>query len=104
MPKQWEYWLYPELKKFEPPDRDPALRKAKDASLDGFELMGITLAVALTVALTRYSNAGLALIERIGAALANLLIAIPILMVLAGPFYVRRIRRALRAQLKDDSP
>jgi cation transport ATPase len=104
VPKRWEYWLYPELKKFELSDRDLALRKAKDAKMDGFELMGLTLAVALTVALTKYSNAGLALIERIGAALANLLIAIPILMVLAGPFYVRRIRRALRAQLKGASP
>jgi hypothetical protein len=104
VPKRWEYWLYPELQKFEPPDRDPALRQAKDAKLDGFEIMGITLAVALTVALTRYSAAGFALIERVGAALANLIIAIPVLMVLAGPFYVRRVRRGLRAQLNDPSP
>jgi hypothetical protein len=103
VPKRWEYWLYPELQKFEPPDRDPALRKAKDAKLDGFEIMGITFAVALTVALTRYSAAGFGLIERVGAALANLIIAVPVLMVLAGPFYVRRVRRGLRAQLNDHS-
>ena len=65
--------------------------------------MGLTVAVALTVALTRYSAAGLALMERIEAALANLAIAIPILLVLAGPFYVRRVRRGPKAQLDERS-
>ena len=103
MPKRWEYWLYPELRKFASSEQDSALRKAKDAKLDGFEIIGVTLAVGLTVALTRYSAAGMALIERIGAALANLVIAIPILMLLAGPFYVRRVRRGLKAQLGERS-
>jgi len=103
VPKRWEYWAYPELREFTPAEQDSALRKAKDAKLDGFEIMGVTLAVALTVALTRYSAVGMALIERIGAALANLVIAIPILMVLAGPFYIRRVRRGLRTQLSERS-
>lgn len=103
MPKRWEYWVYPELRKFDPSDQDSALRRAKDAKFDGFEIMGLTVAVALTVALTRYSAAGLALMERIGAALANLAIAIPILLVLAGPFYVRRVRRGPKAQLDERS-
>jgi hypothetical protein len=101
MPKRWEYWLYPELRKFDPADCGRALQKAKDARLDWTEIMGITLAVALTVFLTRYSAAGFGLFERVGAALANLVVAIPLLLVFAAPFYVRRVRRGLRAQLKE---
>ncbi|HEX9275369.1 MAG TPA: hypothetical protein VGA51_03090 [Casimicrobiaceae bacterium] len=101
MPKRWEYWLYPELRKFDPADRERALKKAKGAKLDWTEIMGMTLAVALTVFLTRYSATGFGLLERVGAALANLVVAIPLLLVLAGPFYVRRVRRGLRAQFKD---
>ena len=53
MPKRWEPWLYPELQKFDPADRGPALQKAKDAKLDWAENMRMTVAVALTVFLTR---------------------------------------------------
>jgi len=103
VPKRWEYWVYPELRKFDAADRGSALQKAKDAKFDGIEIMGMTLAVAFTVFLTRYSAAGFGLLERVGAALANLVVAIPLLLVLAGPFYVRRVRRGLRAQLEDRS-
>ncbi len=47
--------------------------------------MGVTLAVALTVLLTRYSAAGFGSLERVGAALANLVVAIPLLLAFAGP-------------------
>ena len=103
MPKRWEYWLYPELRKFDSADRGRALQKAKDTKFDWTEITGMTLAVAITVFLTRYSAAGFGLLERVGAALANLVVAIPLLVVLAGPFYVRRVRRGLRAQLNDQS-
>lgn len=103
MPKRWEYWLYPELRKFDPADHGRALQKAKDANFDWIEILGMTLAVAFTVFLTRYSAAGFGLLERVGTAVANLAVAIPLLMVLAGPFYVRRVRRGLRAQLNDQS-
>ena len=42
------------------------------------------------------------LADRFGAAIANFIVAIPLLLVLAGPFYVRRTRRGLRAQLKGE--
>jgi hypothetical protein len=37
--------------------------------------------------------------ERFGAILASFIVAVPLLVLLAGPFYVRRTRRGLRAQL-----
>ena len=103
MPARWQYWLYPELGKFDPPDRERALRRATDTSFDWIEIVGMILAVAFTVFLTRYSAVGFGLTERIGAALANFVISIPLLLVLAGPFYVRRTRRSLREQIKERS-
>jgi hypothetical protein len=98
-PKKWEYWLYPQLQQFPLPDRSRALQKAKESSFDAIELIGFAVALVITVSLTRYSAAGLGLVERIGAALANFILAIPLLILLAGPLYVRRTRRGLKAQL-----
>ena len=49
--------------------------------------------------LRRYEPGAQAQALRSGAAISSFILAIPLLLVLAGPFYVRRIRRALKAQL-----
>ncbi len=96
-------WLYPELKEFAPKDRIDALRRAKEGSFDFVELAGIGIALVLVVTLTRYSVAGMGALQRIGAMLANFVVAIPLLVVFAGPFYVRRVRRGLREQIEKRS-
>jgi hypothetical protein len=96
-------WLYPELKRFSPKDRLDALRKAKEGPFDFVELAGIGVALVLVVTLTRYSVAEMGALQRIGAMLANFLVAIPLLVVFAGPFYVRRVRRGLREQIEKRS-
>ena len=96
-------WLYPELKKFAPEDRLDALRRAKEGSFDFVELAGIGIALVLVVTLTRYSVAGMGALQRIGALLANFVVAIPLLVVFAGPFYVRRVRQGLREQIEKRS-
>lgn len=98
--RSWEFWLYPELRQFEPAGQAAALKAATDAGFDGVEQIGLIVALAATVLLTRYSAAGMGLADRFGAAIANFVVAIPVLVVVAGPFYVRRTRRGLRKQLK----
>ncbi len=92
-------WLYPDLKKIDPKERINALRKARETSFDTIEIVGIGIAVVLVVILTRYSALGMAPLGRMGAALWNFVVAIPLLLVFAGPFYVRRIRRGLRENI-----
>lgn len=92
-------WLFPELRRIDPSERAGALRKAKETPFDAVELIGLAVALLVTVSLTRYSAAGWGLAERVGAMLANFVVAIPVLVVLAGPFYVRRTRRGLRTYL-----
>lgn len=72
---------------------------AAEARFDAIELVGLITALAVTVLITRYSGAGMGLADRFGAAVANFVIAIALLLMLAGPFYVRRTRRGLRKQL-----
>ena len=98
----WEYLLYPELRQFEPGRQAGALKAAGDTGFDAIEYVGLAAALAVTVLLTRYSAVDMGLADRFGAAIVNFVVAIPLLLVLAGPFYVRRTRRGLRAQLKGE--
>lgn len=98
---RWKYLAYPELRKFAPDDRANALRMAAETRFDAIELLGLIIALAVTVLITRYSGTGMGLADRFGAAVANFVIAIPLLLLLGGPFYVRRTRRGLRKQLAE---
>ena len=100
--RAWEYLLYPELRQFEPGRQAGALKAASGTGFDAIEYVGLAVGLAATVLLTRYSAADMGLADRFGAAIANFIVAILLLLVLAGPFYVRRTRRGLRAQLKGE--
>jgi hypothetical protein len=80
--------------------RAEALRQARETTFDAIELAGLAFALLVVVSATRYSAIGLGMAERFGAMIANFLVAIPLLAVLAGPFYLRRNRRGLRIYLK----
>ena len=97
---RWQYLLYPELRRFPPERQAAALRTASETSFDVIEYVGMAAALVLTVVLTRYSAIDMGLAERFGAAVVNFVVAMGLLLVFAGPFYVRRTRRGLRAQLK----
>jgi hypothetical protein len=97
---RWQYLLYPELRRFPPERQAEALRTASETRFDFIEYVGMAAALILTVVLTRYSAIDMGLAERFGAAVVNFGVAMALLVVLAGPFYVRRTRRGLRAQLK----
>lgn len=97
---RWQYLLYPELRQFPPERQAAALKAASEKSFDAIEYAGMAAALALTVVLTRYTAVDMGLAERFGAAVVNFVVAMGLLLVFAGPFYVRRTRRGLRAQLK----
>lgn len=92
--------LYPQLRAFPLVRRTEALKAAKHTALDVIELVGIALAVILVTAITRYQLDPERTLDRLGAALLNFLVAIPLLALCAGPFLVRRTRRGLTQQLK----
>jgi hypothetical protein len=76
------------------------LHQAKQAPPDGLETVGVVLILVLVTVLTKYSVADLDLAQRIGKILANFIVAVPLLLILLSPLYVRRVRRGLRANLR----
>jgi hypothetical protein len=87
-----ENLLYPELQAYARKDRARLLQQASKEPLDFLEWVGILAALVLVVSFTRYSIAGFGLADRIAVALANFVMAIPLLVVTVGPFLVRRAR------------
>lgn len=90
----------PELRLFAPGERKDALRLARETPLDALELAGMAAGLVVVTALTRYAIAGASLGAGLVIALANFVVALPLLLIFLGPFHLRRLRRGLRAQLR----
>jgi hypothetical protein len=95
-----ENLLYPELRGYGRQDRARLLRDARQEPFELLEWAGILAALVIVAGVTRYSVAGFGLADRIAVALANFLVAVPLLVLTAGPFLVRRTRRGLRQRLR----
>ena len=88
--------LYPELVTYGRWDRTRLLQEASKEPFDVLEWVGILAGLVFVVAFTRYSVAGFSLVDRFAVALADFLVAVPLLLVTVGPLLVRRIRRGLQ--------
>jgi len=95
--------VYPELLEVPPQDRRKLLAQARDGENDAIEWLGLAFAITATVLLTRYSVADLSWANRVTAVLTNFLVAIPLLLVMAGPFAIRRTKRHLRRLLNKEN-
>jgi len=80
--------LYPELVTYGRRDRARLLQEASKEPLDFLEWVGILAGLVFVVGFTRYGVAGFSLVDRFAVALANFLVAVPLL--------VRRTRRGLQ--------
>ena len=89
-------FLFPELRRVSPAEREALLRRAAHAPLDVVELLGIAAGLVAVTALTRYGATQLPLVERLGLAAANFAVALPLLALAVAPFHIRRVRRGLR--------
>lgn len=90
-------FLYPELHGLPVAERASRLRLARQIPFDAIELFGMAAGLVVVTALTRYAAEGLDAMGRVVVALANFAIALPLLALCLGPFYVRRVRRGLRS-------
>ncbi len=89
--------LYPELTLVAPHHRGRAMQRARDENFDLIEICGLVAAVAVVTYFTRYGLKEPTALDRVAAAVKKFLIALPLLVLFAGPFIVRRNRRGLRA-------
>jgi hypothetical protein len=95
-------WLVvlPELRQFPIVEQEQALQIARAVALDTLELVGMAAGLVAVTALTRYGLAESGMWTRFAAAVANFVVAVPLLAVGLGPFHARRLRRGLREQLR----
>lgn len=92
-------WLLPELRELPHAEQHEALRHARNTDLEFGELLGMAAGLVLVTAITRYVLLEADWSLRLGAALLNYLVAIPLLALCLGPFHLRRLRRGLRQHL-----
>lgn len=92
--------VLPELAEFPVRDRAAALEKAGETVLDIFELIGMAFGLVLATVVTQYVLPEQSLATRFSAALLNFIVAVPLVALAVAPFHIRRLRRGLRAQLK----
>lgn len=92
--------LLPELRQFPESEREQALQRARETSLDVIELVGMAMGLVVVTALTKYGVADASMASRFALALVNFAVAIPLLVALLGPLHMRRLRRGLRNQLQ----
>lgn len=91
--------LLPELRQFPEAERDQALQRARETSLDVIELVGMAVGLVVVTALTKFSLPDPTLASRFALAVINFAVAMPLLVAVLGPFHLRRLRRGLRRQL-----
>lgn len=90
--------LFPKLRLWPVRKWPDVLNKVQEAEFDQFERIGIIAAVVISAWFLRPAvNADTAMPF---AFLSQLVLSLPLLLILAGPFFLRRIRRCVDAEAK----
>ncbi len=96
-------WLlvqfFPQLRAWPIQEWPALLAKMKEVELDRYERIGIIAAVVLSAWFLRPAAGSDASIPLVF--LSQFVFAVPLLLTLAGPFFLRRIRRGLHKAAKD---
>lgn len=87
-------WAMPQLVKLPPAEWQQAVQQARETNFDAIERIGVLTAIACTTYLLRFdvNPTELSLPIRF---VAQFVAAVPLLVLLAGPFYLRCLRRGL---------
>lgn len=85
----------PRLAELPPGERDEAIEQARNAEFDGWERVGMIAGVALTAYLLRFELPPAHAWALPLRYLVQFAAAVPLLVLLVGPFYLRCARRGL---------
>lgn len=94
-------WALPRIEKLHPKDWDEALKNARAADFDTIEKIGVFGSLALVTWLLRADAEAAQAISLPFHYLAQFLAAAPLLTLLAGPFYLRCLRRGLENEISE---
>ena len=93
-------WYLPRISELRPGDWDDALKQARASHLDLIERIALLIVVALVTYLLRFDVLQLTDISLPILLTAQFLVALPLLALLAGPFYLRCLRRGLDHEIE----
>ena len=97
----WREIIFPELRNFETAQRERTLREAREEEFDTLEQAGILAAVVIaSMIVGGLDLPAFAAGNRFVSTLFSFVIAVPLIALTAGVFFVRRTRRGLRKRLE----
>lgn len=91
--------LFPRLREWPVREWPTVLGQVQEAEFDRFERIGIIAAVVISAWFLRPAANAESSVPF--AFLSQLVLSVPLLLILAGPFFLRRIRRFLEAKAKE---
>ena len=89
----------PRLAELHPGEWRGALQRAREVGFDAFERAGVLVSLAVAAYLLRFNGDEGVLLPLSVRYLAQFLAAMPLLVLLAGGFYLRSIRRGLSFEI-----
>ena len=90
----------PCIAELSPCDLDDALKRARDCDFETIERIGLLACVALTAYLLRFDAEQFAALSLVARYCIQFIAAVPLLILFAGPFYLRRTRRGLEREIE----
>ena len=91
---------YPALGQLPHSKWDEALKRARDTDFDTIEWIGLLAGVAFVTYMLRFEADHAAALSLPARYFVQFLVAVPLLVLVVGPFYLRRTRRDLEEQVK----
>lgn len=96
----WRELMFPELKRFDRPERERVLREAREDEFDSLEWIGVVASVVVATVIVGKLDLPAATGDRFLSTLLSFPVAIPLVGATAGVFMVRRTRRGLRKRFQ----
>jgi len=93
-------WALPRITELKPADWEDALIRARATNFDLTERIGLLIVVALVTYLLRFDVLQMADVPLPILLMAQFFAALPLLVLLAGPFYLRCLRRGLDHEIE----
>ena len=93
-------WLLPRIALFTPGDWTAVLEQARTVDFDFSEWLGLLLGTALTAYFLRFDSGFATSWSLSFRYFIQFFSALPILALLVGPFYLRRLRRGLEREIE----
>lgn len=87
-------WVMPKIKQLPPTEWDEALKQARETNFDTIERIALLAGIAFTTYLLRF-EANETEISLVFLFFIQFVAAVPLLILLVGPFYLRCLRRGL---------